>query len=300
MGARGLPHTGACRHAIGMQTTTLRAPSLPHAPQAPNARCAPDERRALFTRSPGQIIFYSDQPMPRGDQSLPVVALSNVTTYADAQDRFTYLIMPHAVQQMKKRSLTWLMWIDDDTWVWPKNLHRLLRMYDPTRWVWLGQTCPFFRQKQAFCGGAGFAMSLPLAQVSACVAPLCTKHAALEIPYDRRMGVCFADLLRVKVVDRPEFNSQPPDYYATETGKKDRPAGFGRAVTFHYLKTPGVLPAEIKATEARLRDQEKTLAEREASLTHREAAVAAREADLRKAEARVRHQEPYHEIVMRS
>jgi hypothetical protein len=88
--------------------------------------------------------------------------------------------------------------------VWPENLARLLSSYDPANWAWLGQvrnfprqwivptvarhksrnmlqplpsawqTCPEFRGQRAFCGGAGFAMSVAMVRVAACVAPLCT------------------------------------------------------------------------------------------------------------------------------
>ena len=181
----------------------------------------------------GHLTFYSDQP----DSSLPVVALSNVSTYVDAQDRFTYLIMPHAVERMEALGTNWLAWLDDDTWLWPENLHALLAQHDPTSWVWLGQQCPPLRNKLAFCGGAGFAMSYPLAAAGACVAPACTADALVEIPYDRRMGVCFEQLLGVRVTDRIEFNSQPPQFYATGIGRRDRPKGYGHAATFHYVKT---------------------------------------------------------------
>ena len=42
---------------------------------------------------------------------------------------------------MEALSCPWLAWLDDDTWLWPENLHHLLAAHDPTRWVWLGQKC---------------------------------------------------------------------------------------------------------------------------------------------------------------
>ena len=118
----------------------------------------------------------------------------------------------------------------------------------------------------AFCGGAGFAMSAALVRIAACVSPLCAPFKqAGEIPYDRRMGVCYDELLNVQVdcqrsrffvvrcvvgpsrvllpslphaqvSDVHEFNSQPPHFYQTSAGLNDRPRGYGTAVTFHYLK----------------------------------------------------------------
>jgi hypothetical protein len=40
----------------------------------------------------------------------------------------------------------------------------------------------------------------------------------------------------VDIIDRKEFNSQPPDFYNTKQGYNDRPDGFGRAVSFHYIR----------------------------------------------------------------
>lgn len=61
-------------------------------------------------------------------------------------------------------------------------------------------------------------MSYPLVASAACVAPVCTDKARTEVPYDRRMGVCFQQLLGVSITDATEFNSQPPHYYMTQTG----------------------------------------------------------------------------------
>merc|ERR1719446_83199 len=81
-------------------------------------------------------------------------------------------------------------------------------------------------------------MSYPLVVVAACVAPACTREALTEVPYDRRMGVCFEQHLKISITDAPEFNSQPPFFYATQTGKRDRPYGYGKPATFHYVKNP--------------------------------------------------------------
>ena len=33
-----------------------------------------------------------------------------------------------------------------------------------------------------------------------------------------------------------QFNSQPPAYYPTAHGRLDRPRGYGKVATFHYVK----------------------------------------------------------------
>ena len=189
-----------------------------------------------------QLVFYSDEAETRLPQ-LHVVAQAAAgaelfsSKYSAAQDRFTHMVMPDAVRRMASRNMSWLFWGDDDTFVWPENLHALLARHDSSRWVWLGQECGSNRaERSSFCGGAGFAMSMPLARVTACVVPQCLPHKQLAIAYDRRMGMCFKDLLNVSVTDLREFNSQPPHWYMTRVGGRDRPTGFGKAATFHYLK----------------------------------------------------------------
>jgi len=167
------------------------------------------------------LVFYSDKAETRLQQ-LNVVPLAdpNLTqsaVYADAQDRFTYRIMPDVVRRMRALNMSWLLWADDDTFVWPENLQRLLAPYDSSRWIWLGQLCGPLRGRRAFCGGAGFAMSYALARVAGCVAPLCAPYKKQETPYDRRMGVCFDDLLHVRVADVPEFNSSLKLPYLSST-----------------------------------------------------------------------------------
>ena len=188
------------------------------------------------------LIFYSD----RAETVLPlnVVALADSNLpenrmYDDAQDRFTYRVMPHAAGKLAALNMSWLLLADDDTFVWPENLQHLVVPYDPRRWIWLGQRCPLFEGRRSFCGGAGFVMSAALASVATCVLPLCKSLRATqrEKPYDRVMGICLEELLHIRVADVPEFNSQPPHFYMTKDGQSDRPYGFGAAVTFHYLKT---------------------------------------------------------------
>ena len=97
------------------------------------------------------LVFYSD----KAEKKLPlnVVALADSTLhsgqlYDDAQDRFTYRIMPHVASRMGVLNLSWLLWADDDTFVWPENLWHLLAPHDPRRWAWFGQACPVFRGRR--------------------------------------------------------------------------------------------------------------------------------------------------------
>lgn len=153
--------------------------------------------------------------------------------YMVAQDRFTYLVLPDAVARMRALGAKWLYLGDDDTFVWPENLSALLRGCDPSEWHWLGQGSA---RNAMFAGGAGFVASRAFAIAAAAVVANCTDVAPMYHPYDARLGSCFALHLGARITDAKEFNSQSPPFYATSQGRLDRPAGIGRAVTFHYLK----------------------------------------------------------------
>ena len=97
------------------------------------------------------LIFYSDRPEPSLPLNIVALAYPNLAAsraYDDAQDRFTYRIMPHAARRMAALNMSWLLWADDDTFVWPENLQHLLAPYDPTRWAWFGQACPLYRGRR--------------------------------------------------------------------------------------------------------------------------------------------------------
>jgi hypothetical protein len=53
---------------------------------------------------------------------------------------------------------------------------------------------------------------------------------------DQFVPQCIMNKTQVEIINRKEFNSQPPEFYSTEQGYGDRPDGFGRAVSFHYIR----------------------------------------------------------------
>ena len=125
------------------------------------------------------------------------------------------------------------------------------------------------RSAKTMCGGAGWAMSTPLhkrllGSLSYCEARY-SDHMYLagssisaagfvlgndlkpgkaiprafvdvETQSDRFLGRCFYEVLNVTIVNRREFCSQPPWFYWTPSGERDKPDGFGRPATFHYVK----------------------------------------------------------------
>ena len=106
-----------------------------------------------------------------------------------------------------------------------------------------------FNGFRGLCGGAGWAMSVPLHTQLVGVLPGCaqryfepilrhsisTNRRAVETESDRFFSRCLMYDLNVSIVDRSEFNSQPPLFYETPEGTVDRPRGYGNAATFHYL-----------------------------------------------------------------
>ena len=189
---------------------------------------------------PKCIVFYSDRP----HTELPVLAQSiNLpVSYNAAQDRFTYEVLPDALSRMRKLDLQWLFYCDDDTFVWLENISPLLLGRDPNAWVWLGQRC----SERHYCGGAGFLMSRAAVAEAAAIAPSACRQFGHVKASDERLGTCLRQLRNRTVDDRREFNSRPPGYYATAAGRTERPHGFGRAVTFHYLTLGiGISPDEV-------------------------------------------------------
>ena len=240
-------------------------------------------------------MFYSDAD----DPALPAIAMK-VAKYQpqsneSSGDRLKQLSLAqrkwlpalvHAYGVAARLRTRWTMVVDDDTFVVPENVERVLMDYDPTLSVLVGQTCtcpgcgfaiPEYaaaRRAKTMCGGAGWAMSTPLhkrllGSLSYCEARY-SEHMYLagssisaagfvlgndlkpgeaiprafvdvETQSDRFLGRCFYEVLNVTIVDRREFCSQPPWFYWTPSGERDKPDGFGRPATFHYVKGESLL-----------------------------------------------------------
>ncbi|CAF1484678.1 unnamed protein product [Adineta ricciae] len=129
--------------------------------------------------------------------------------------------------------IEWIMVMDDDTFISPPNLNLLAAEYDSQRPVMIGQhTC-----KVGFCGGGGYLISRTLFVQLPAFVKKCRPHDGLW-DSDQFVPDCIRRKVQVELIDRKEFNSQNPEFYSTPLGLRDHPNGFGRAVTFHYMKTP--------------------------------------------------------------
>ncbi|CAF1438269.1 unnamed protein product [Adineta steineri] len=134
-------------------------------------------------------------------------------------------------QSKYKNELQWIMVMDDDTFVSPPNLELLVSEYDSRRSLMIGQsTCGV-----GFCGGGGYVISKALFNQFPSFIRQCRPSFELS-QSDQFIPQCIKSRTQVEIIDRKEFNSQPPEFYSTEAGYKDHPNGFGRAVSFHYIR----------------------------------------------------------------
>lgn len=129
-----------------------------------------------------------------------------------------------------EKEIDWIMVMDDDTFVSPRNLQMLVGDYDPRQAMIVGQTtCGV-----GLCGGAGYVISKGLFVQLPSFIRRCRGHDHLSQSV-QFVPSCIKNRTKVTFIDRKEFNSQPPEFYSTEQGFRDRPEGFGHAVTFHYV-----------------------------------------------------------------
>ncbi|CAF0819941.1 unnamed protein product [Adineta steineri] len=142
------------------------------------------------------------------------------------------IIVEKINNSIDKNEIQWIMVMDDDTFVSPLNLELLVSEYDPQYSLIIGQsTCGV-----GFCGGAGYVISKKLFNQFPSFIKKCRPSFGMS-QSDQFVPYCIKKRISVEFINRKEFNSQPPDYYSTELGYKDHPDGFGRAVSFHYIRS---------------------------------------------------------------
>ena len=135
----------------------------------------------------------------------------------------------------------WLFLVDDDTFVVPRNLARVLRRHDPRAPRFLADTQT--RGCQPVCGGGGMALSAALAR-----AVFSAHDALLAAPGsasgngDDFFAAFLARQLHVAPRNVVEFLSQPPDFYPRYKTHKDphrrrhfKPFSANATATFHYV-----------------------------------------------------------------
>ncbi|KAK2969149.1 hypothetical protein RJ640_026783, partial [Escallonia rubra] len=96
-------------------------------------------------------------------------------------------------------NVRWFVFGDDDTIFFPENLAKVLSKYDHDLWYYIGTNSESYMQNKLFSfdmafGGAGFAMSYPLAKVLAKVFDSCIERYPHLYGSDGRISSCIQEL----------------------------------------------------------------------------------------------------------
>ncbi|KAE8733733.1 cysteine-rich receptor-like protein kinase 10-like [Hibiscus syriacus] len=107
-------------------------------------------------------------------------------------------------------NVRWYVFGDDDTVFFPHNLAKTLSKYDHRLWYYIGAGSEIYQQNKDFgfkmaFGGAGFALSYPLAKVLAKVFDSCIERYPHLYGSDSRIYYCLAEL-GVGLTTEPGFH----------------------------------------------------------------------------------------------
>ena len=180
------------------------------------------------------VRIYSNQASALDDRVIEFAP--SATTRKETIRRRYDLALRHATRLAVQQGIPWVMMLDEDTFVIPHNVDRLLNRTDRST-LFLGQRCPSFSGFRSFCGGAGWIARTSLCERLVRSLPTCRRAFRSEVEYDRLFGRCLFKRMNVMPTWVKELNSQPPVFYESAAGWRDRPNGYGSAATFHYVKT---------------------------------------------------------------
>ncbi|XP_059661942.1 uncharacterized protein LOC132308018 [Cornus florida] len=157
-------------------------------------------RGCVFLESmPPNAASYNDS------DSLPPVCISEETN----NFRYTYrgglrsaIRVARVVLEtvaLNHTNVRWFVFGDDDTVFFPENLLKTLSKYDHNLWHYIGTNSEYYLQNKFFSfdmafGGAGFAISYPLARVLANVFDSCLERYPHLYGSDARIHSCVAEL----------------------------------------------------------------------------------------------------------
>lgn len=161
------------------------------------------------------------ESLPSDDQAkddalLPPVCISEDTS----RFRYTYRNGPRSAIRVARvvselvalnhSSVRWYVFGDDDTVFFPENLVKTLSKYDHGLWYYIGAQSEILENNRVFgfgmaFGGAGFAISYPLAKVLAKVFDSCLERYPHLYGSDSRVYSCLAEL-GVGLTHEPGFH----------------------------------------------------------------------------------------------
>lgn len=153
------------------------------------------------------------------DTSIPPVCISGDTS----RFRYTYrgglrsaIRVARVVSEtvaLNHSNVRWYVFGDDDTFFFPENLVKTLSKYDHELWYYIGANSEIYEQNRIFgfgmaFGGAGFAISYPLAKALAKVFDSCIERYPHLYGSDSRISSCLAEL-GVSLTHEPGFHQVP-------------------------------------------------------------------------------------------
>uniref|UniRef100_A0AAQ5ZTV8 Fringe-like glycosyltransferase domain-containing protein n=1 Tax=Amphiprion ocellaris TaxID=80972 RepID=A0AAQ5ZTV8_AMPOC len=162
--------------------------------------------KATWEKDAGLLEYYSDVP----DASIPTISLGVPNTERGHCGK-TFAILRRFLSQTLPKA-DWLLIVDDDTLISLPRLRRLLRCYDPTEAVILGERYGYGLVQKGYSystGGAG--MVLSRTAVSRLLSSGCSCYSD-DAPDDMVLGRCFT-ALRVPITHSPLFHQARPNDY---------------------------------------------------------------------------------------
>ncbi|CAN0914575.1 hypothetical protein LINGRAHAP2_LOCUS28659 [Linum grandiflorum] len=199
-----------------------------------------------------------DRNFGTDNSSLPPVCISEDTSrfrYTFKKGLRSAIRVARVVSEtvaLNHTDVRWFVFGDDDTVFFPENLVKTLSKYDHRLWYYIGSNSEIYEQNRLFgfdmaYGGAGFAISYPLAKVLATVLDSCIERYHHLYGSDSRVSSCLAEL-GVTLTKEPGFHQR----VLQKTVCYDRwfswtiSVAWGYAVEVYgsHILLPDVLPTE--------------------------------------------------------
>ncbi|CAN0914574.1 hypothetical protein LINGRAHAP2_LOCUS28659 [Linum grandiflorum] len=159
---------------------------------------------------------FLDRNFGTDNSSLPPVCISEDTSrfrYTFKKGLRSAIRVARVVSEtvaLNHTDVRWFVFGDDDTVFFPENLVKTLSKYDHRLWYYIGSNSEIYEQNRLFgfdmaYGGAGFAISYPLAKVLATVLDSCIERYHHLYGSDSRVSSCLAEL-GVTLTKEPGFH----------------------------------------------------------------------------------------------
>ena len=157
-------------------------------------------RGCVYLEGPLDLRFDDDT-----SSDLPPICISGDTSkfsYTNREGGRSAIRLARVVSETVRRSpshVEWYVFGDDDTVFFPENLVATLSKYNHQLWYYIGTNSEIYEQNRLFgfemgFGGAGFALSAPLAKVLAKNLDSCIQRYPHLYGSDSRIFHCLGEL----------------------------------------------------------------------------------------------------------